>query len=106
MCRLGASLKLVFNNDDDMMHNLLIVEPGAAGKVGEQAIALGLAGPNQSYIPEMDEVLFHTVLLEPDFDGGDLLHRPNRARRIPVRLQLSGALVYDARGDAGCGAVR
>jgi len=63
----GSKLKLVFNNDDDMMHNLLIVEPGAADKVGEQAIALGLAGPNQSYIPEMDEVLFHTVLLEPDF---------------------------------------
>ncbi|MDA0684700.1 MAG: plastocyanin/azurin family copper-binding protein [Bacteroidetes bacterium] len=62
----GSKLKLVFNNDDDMMHNLLIVEPGAADKVGEQAIALGLAGPNQSYIPEMDEVLFHTVLLEPD----------------------------------------
>ncbi len=62
----GSRLKLVFDNDDDMMHNLLVVQPGSADKVGEQAIALGLEGPNRSYIPDLEEVLFHTVLLEPD----------------------------------------
>jgi azurin len=56
----------VFNNDDDMMHNLLVVEPGAADKVGDQAIALGLDGPELNYVPELGEVLFHTALLEPE----------------------------------------
>lgn len=61
----GSRLKLVFNNNDDMMHNLLIVEPGSADKVGDRAMALGLDGPDLHYVPEIDEVLFHTVLLEP-----------------------------------------
>jgi glucose/arabinose dehydrogenase/azurin len=61
----GSRLKLVFDNNDDMMHNLLVVTPGSADKVGEKAIALGLDGPGQNYIPALDEVLFHTVLLEP-----------------------------------------
>jgi glucose/arabinose dehydrogenase/azurin len=64
--RAGSRLKLVFNNDDDMMHNLLVVEPGAADKVGDQAIALGLDGPELNYVPELGEVLFHTALLEPE----------------------------------------
>jgi glucose/arabinose dehydrogenase/uncharacterized cupredoxin-like copper-binding protein len=63
--KAGSRLKLVFDNNDDMMHNLLVVTPGSADKVGEKAIALGLDGPAQNYIPAMDEVLFNTVLLEP-----------------------------------------
>mgnify|MGYP001064719909 CR=1 FL=1 len=62
----GTRLKLVFNNNDDMMHNLLVVQPGSADRVGEQAIALGLDEPDQHYVPDLDEVLFHTVLLEPE----------------------------------------
>ncbi len=62
----GTRLKLVFNNNDDMMHNLLVVQPGSADRVGELAIALGLDGPDQHYVPDLDEVLFHTVLLEPE----------------------------------------
>ena len=62
----GSRLKLVFNNSDDMMHNFLVVRPGTADKVGDQAIALGLDGPDKDYIPELGEVLFHTALLEPE----------------------------------------
>ncbi len=62
----GSRLKLVFNNNDDMMHNLLIVEGGTADKVGDYAIALGIDGPEMHYVPDMDEVLFHTKLLEPE----------------------------------------
>ena len=63
--KAGTRLKLVFDNNDDMMHNVLIVEPGSADKVGEQAVAMGLEGPNRDYVPSLDEVLFHTALLEP-----------------------------------------
>ncbi|MFT5142509.1 MAG: glucose/arabinose dehydrogenase/azurin [Rhodothermales bacterium] len=62
----GTRLKLVFNNNDDMMHNVLFVTPGAADKVGNAAIGLGLDGSDQDYVPEMDEVLFNTVLLQPE----------------------------------------
>lgn len=62
----GSRLRLVFNNSGDMMHNLLVVQPGTADKVGERAIALGLDGPDQDYVPDLDEVLFHTAMLGPD----------------------------------------
>ncbi len=62
----GSRLRLVFNNSGDMMHNLLVVQPGSADKVGERAIALGLDGPDQDYVPDLYEVLFHTAMLGPD----------------------------------------
>ncbi len=62
----GSRLKLVFDNKDDMMHNLLIVAPGTGDKVGEKAIALGLNGLEKNYVPNLDEVLFHTLLLKPE----------------------------------------
>ena len=46
----GSRLKLVFNNNDDMMHNLLVVQPGSADKVGELAIAWLLANPTVSSV--------------------------------------------------------
>lgn len=64
--RAGSRLKLVFNNDDDMTHNLLVVRPGTGADVGNQAIALGLDGVEMDYVPDVEDVLFHTVLLGPE----------------------------------------
>ena len=63
--KAGEHVKLVFNNNDDMMHNMVITRPGAANSVGEAATKLGLAGERVSYVPAMQDVLFHTRLLEP-----------------------------------------
>ena len=64
--KAGSKVKLVFNNPDDMMHNLVIVAPGEATKVGALAVQLGLRGQEMGYIPDSDLVLFHTNLLEPN----------------------------------------
>ncbi|NND06961.1 MAG: auracyanin family protein [Saprospiraceae bacterium] len=63
--RAGSKIKWVFNNPDDMMHNLLIVHPGSADQVAAEAINLGLLGQEKGYIPNSDLVLFHTNLLVP-----------------------------------------
>ncbi len=63
--RAGARIKWTFNNVDDMPHNCAIVKPGTADKVGEAAIALGVKGMNMNYIPDSDEILYHTKLLQP-----------------------------------------
>ena len=63
--REGDRVELVFNNNDDMMHNLVVVEPNTADQVGTLAMNLGLDGPQQGYVPEVDEVLFHTCILQP-----------------------------------------
>jgi azurin len=61
----GAKIKLTFNNNDDMTHNLVITTPGDAVEVGNMAIKLGLDGTKMSYIPKTDKVLYHTKLLQP-----------------------------------------
>lgn len=62
----GSKIKWVFNNPDDMMHNLVIVSPGSIDQVAQLAIDLGLQGQEKGYIPESDLVLYHTNLLPPN----------------------------------------
>jgi azurin len=61
----GARVKLDFANTSDMLHNLVVVRPGAGTKVGEAALRLGLDGQKLDYVPKTDDVLFNTSLLEP-----------------------------------------
>jgi len=58
-------VRLVFKNADDMLHNLVIVQPGRANAIGEAALALGLDGLAQNYVPASPDVLYHTALLQP-----------------------------------------
>jgi azurin len=64
--KAGSKVKLVFDNNDDMLHNLLITIPGSLDKVGEASLKMGMDGPNKGYIPDMSEVLFHTGILQPE----------------------------------------
>jgi azurin len=63
--KAGSKIKLVFNNNDDMLHNFVLVAPGTVQEVGDLAIKLGLKGTEKSYIPDTDKVLYHTNLLQP-----------------------------------------
>jgi uncharacterized cupredoxin-like copper-binding protein len=64
--KAGSKIKLTFNNNDDMLHNVVVTEPGAATAVGEMAIKLGINGERMSYVPNTTKVLYHTVLLQPN----------------------------------------
>ena len=64
--RAGSRVKVVFVNDDDMLHNFVVVLPGTAIEVGELAMKLGLEGQQKDYIPATDKVLYHTKLLQPN----------------------------------------
>ena len=64
--KAGSKVKLVFNNNDDMLHNLVVTKPGAANAVGEAALNLGLKGAEMNYIPDNDNVLFHTGIMQPE----------------------------------------
>jgi len=61
--KAGSRIKWVFTNKDDMTHNCVIVLPGTADFVGEQAVHLGLQGNKMNYVPLSKNVLFHTKLL-------------------------------------------
>jgi uncharacterized cupredoxin-like copper-binding protein len=64
--KAGSRVKVVFNNDDDMLHNFVVVLPGTALEVGEMAMKLGLEGQEKNYIPQTNKVLYHTNLLQPN----------------------------------------
>jgi azurin len=64
--KAGAKVRLIFGNNDDMTHNVVVVAPGAADEVGNLALQLGLKGSEMNYVPNSPKVLFHTKLLPPD----------------------------------------
>jgi azurin len=73
----GARVRLVFNNTDDMLHNLVVVLPGTADAVGEAALGLGLDGPRLEYVPPLESVLYHTSLLQPGESESIYFTAPN-----------------------------
>jgi len=63
--RPGSHVRLVFRNADDMLHNFVLCAPGRGQAVGAAALALGLDGAAHNYVPETDDVLYHTALTLP-----------------------------------------
>ena len=63
----GKRIELTFNNNDDMLHNLVITQKGdAIDKVADLALKLGLDGADLNYVPESDLVIAHSGILEPE----------------------------------------
>jgi plastocyanin len=63
----GEKIELIFNNNDDMLHNLVITQKGSESvdKVADLALKLGLDGADMNYVPDSDLVLVHSGILEP-----------------------------------------
>lgn len=64
--KAGSKIRLIFSNNDDMTHNVVVVAPGAADDVASLALKLGLKGSEMNYVPNSSKVLFHTALLQPE----------------------------------------
>ena len=64
----NSKIELTLNNNDDMLHNVVITKPGESTptKVGEMALNLGLDGPDLNYVSNSDLVLFHTGIVGPE----------------------------------------
>ncbi|MDB4292579.1 ThuA domain-containing protein [Maribacter sp.] len=66
--KAGETVTLVFENNDFMQHNLLILAEGSLEKVGKAAdkLAQDPSAADSSYIPKMPEVLQATDLVNPN----------------------------------------
>ena len=64
--KAGSKIRLVFNNNDDMTHNVVITAPGTADDVATLALNMGLKGSQMNYVPSTSKVLFYTALLQPN----------------------------------------
>jgi putative heme-binding domain-containing protein len=60
----GKKVKLTFANPDFMPHNILLVNPGKADEVGVEAVALGAGGFAVNYVPENDNILWSSKLVD------------------------------------------
>src|SRR5699024_8746323 len=63
----GEKIKIVFENTDFMLHNLLILKPNTLEEVGAAADDM-TTNPNaadQQYVPDVPAVLFATDLVDP-----------------------------------------
>jgi azurin len=63
--KAGSKIKLVFNNNDDMLHNFMLTQTGAGNEVGDLALKLGIQGEKLNYVPKTPKVLAHTTVLQP-----------------------------------------
>jgi len=60
----GRKVSLTFANVDFMPHNILLVRPGKADEVGLKAIALGARGFEVGFVPESQDILWSSRLVD------------------------------------------
>ena len=62
--KAGKKLKLTFANPDFMPHNLMLVQPGKAEEIGNQAMVMGAKGFENGFIPDNKNIIWHTKLID------------------------------------------
>lgn len=95
----GAKVTLVFNNDDEMQHNLLILTPGEEKIVAlaQRAWAMGADAVKKQFVPDGPEVLFHTRVLDPGENDTITFTAPATEGDYPYVCTLPGH-IYTMRG--------
>ena len=86
----GAKVKLIFSNKDDMLHNLVITEPGARVEVANAALSLGDSGVELNYVPKHSKVLWSTALLNPGETTSLIFSAPEREGIYPYVCTYPG----------------
>ncbi len=100
----GSKVRLIFDNPDLMLHNLLIVAPDAEEEVGALAdqLATQIDGLAKGYIPNSKKILFATPLVQPRHHWELNFTAPADLGRYPFlctfpghRRLMRGALVVE-----------
>lgn len=89
---VGKSVSLIFENNDQMAHNIVVVKPGSEEKVGTAADGMaGLPdGYEKNFIPQMPEVLFSTPLVPADQTFQLNFTAPNKPGDYPFICTFPG----------------
>jgi len=90
--KTGAKVRLIFENPDLMLHNLLILAPGAAEEVGALADQLATQpdGLTRAYIPASTKVLHATQLVQPRQKAELVFTAPTQPGRYPYLCTFPG----------------
>lgn len=86
----GESLTVTFGNNGLMQHNWLLVKPGKADAVVSAAMALGSDGLAASFIPDSDDVLQSTPLVDPGQSVSIRFEAPENPGEYPYVCTFPG----------------
>ncbi|SFU13866.1 putative membrane-bound dehydrogenase domain-containing protein [Algoriphagus locisalis] len=86
----GSKLVLDFDNPDFVQHNLVIGAIGSLEKIGQAAdkMAQDLTGMDNSFVPEMSEVLASTALVFPNSTESIIMTVPSQKGDYPFVCTL------------------
>lgn len=64
----NSKIEFTLNNNDDMIHNVVITKEGKETpiEIGKMALGLGLDGPDLNYVPFSDLVIAHSGTVGPE----------------------------------------
>ena len=88
--KAGSRVELLFDNNDDMLHNLVITSPDKIDEVAEAAVNLGIRGQEMHYVPDTEEVLYYTGLLEPETKESIYFVAPDKPGEYPFVCTFPG----------------
>src|SRR5690606_29126325 len=88
--KAGSKIKVVLNNNDDMLHNLVLVQPGAADEIGAMALKLGVQGESLHFVPNSAKVLAHSSLLQPGKSEAIYFNAPTTPGKYPYLCTYPG----------------
>ena len=90
--KAGEPIKFTLVNPDVVPHNWVLVKPGSLERVGKLSNLL-IADPDafaRHYVPESDDVLVHTNVVEPRTDSTVYFHAPKTPGRYPYLCTFPG----------------
>ena len=88
----GESIALTLENPDVVPHNWALAKPGSLQRVGESANKL-IADPEafaRQYVPESDDVLCYTDIVNPGQSQTIFFEAPVKAGRYPFLCTFPG----------------
>lgn len=88
----GSKVKLILENTDAMLHNLVICRTGekVLARVASAALALGGEASAKHFVPTMPEVLFHTKAIMPGETDTIWFRAPKVEGKYPYICTLPG----------------
>ncbi len=90
--KAGKAVVIVFHNNDVMLHNILILEPGSLDQVGMAADKM-VADPDameKGFIPDLDAVLHASPLVNPGNTYRLIFTAPEKAGEYPFVCTFPG----------------
>lgn len=88
----GANVQLIFQNVDDMHHNLIVCTPDSDSgmDVAKAAWQLGADGFDKQWVPDHPKVLFASRMVNPHSTSHEYFTAPEKAGDYPYICSLPG----------------